>query len=343
MKHLMKPSIIMAFAALFLFIAGCKKDNVVIDPGPEKQQSSFRDFFSWRQSLPLPIQKFRLDVSRGGTIRGDRGYEFTIMPGTLVDAANNPIKGMVDIELLEVTNAYEMMASGAGTWAVNGILASIGMFSLTITQNGQDVFVNRNQPIQAMVTANPNAGIEGIWLFRGNADSIPTVLLEDMGVRWSLVNSNSGFQADTVRNVWDSVQRQLVKRRCIRFDLNFLRWCNLDKYINNVDGEQIVVEIPGIGDHVDTRVYMYLEQENLKGMVSMQQAGMGADRQRIFNSQNYRLPLGWQIRIIVVTRDKKGNLFYETRIITNASGAVHEFKDLKSISDEDLEAFFKGL
>jgi hypothetical protein len=88
---------------------------------------------------------------------------------------------------------------------------------------------------------------------------------------------------------------------------------------------------------------MYIEQENLKGLVPMFFNGRGANDQRVFSSNLYKLPLGWNIRIIVVTRDKDYNLFYETRIITNATGAVHEFKDLKSVSDIDLEKFFRGL
>jgi hypothetical protein len=340
-KNIKRP-LATAFAATILLIAGCKKDLVFITPGAEKQTSAYSSFSEWQKSRPLPTQFFTLDASKGGTICGDRGYTFTFRPGTLVDRSNKPIEGAVDIQLLEVTNAYEMMASGAGTWATNGILASVGMFSLNISQNGQEVFVNRSQPIQSMVTANPNASMAGIELFRGAIDTTLGILLEDLGVRWQ-VQASSGFNADTLRDVWDSIQKRYVKRRCIRFNLNFLKWCNLDKYINNADGQKIVVEIPGINGHTDTKVYMYFEEENLKGMVPMFDETKAAVHAKIYTSRHYNLPLDWKIRIIVVTRDKKGTLLYETRIITNTKGAVHEFKDLKSISDEDLEAFFRGL
>lgn len=340
MNNRLKSSLLLAISGTLLLLGSCKKDKTVIDPGSSKLKSAYTNFSQWRQSLAAPTQKFRLDMAKGGTIRGDRGYEFTIRPGTLVDGSNNAITGNVDIELIEVTNAYEMLATGAGTWAGDGILGSVGMFSLNISQNGQPVNVNRNQPIQAMVTANPNASMQDVRLFRGVVDDST---FNDFAVQWWRQNDSTRFNADSLRDVWDSIQKSFNRKRCIRFELNFLSWCNLDKYWNNPNGEAIVVHIPGTADHHDTKVYMYLEQENLKGLVPMLYNGLGINNQRIFNSNMYKLPLGWNIRIIVVTRDNDYNLFYETRMITNATGAVHEFKDLKSVSDLDLEKFFRGL
>jgi outer membrane protein assembly factor BamB len=336
MNNRLKSSLLLAISGTLLLLGSCKKDKTIVN----SVKSAFTNFSQWRQSLAVPAQKFRLDMSTGGTIRGDRGYEFTLRPGTLVDGSNNPITGNVDIELIEVTNAYEMMATGAGTLANDGILGSVGMFSLNISQNGQPVNVNRSQPIQAMVTANPNASMQDVRLFSGNVND---TTFDDPTVQWREQNDSIRFNADSLRDVWDSIQKSFIRKRCIRFELNFLSWCNLDKYWNNPNGEAIVVHIPGTADHLDTKVFMYIEQENLKGLVPMFFNGRGANDQRVFSSNLYKLPLGWNIRIIVVTRDKDYNLFYQTRIITNATGAVHEFKDLKSVSDFDLEAFFKGL
>jgi hypothetical protein len=339
MKNLLKTTLLLAIGSALLLMGSCKKDKTIISAGPEKIKSTFSNFSNWRGSLAVPTQKFRLDATKGGLIRGDRGYEFTIRPGTLLDWNNNPVTGLVDVELTEVTNAFEMMATGAGTWAEDGILGSVGMFNLTITQGGNPVLVNPNQPIQAMVTANPDASMQGVRLFRGlERDSA----FNDFIVRWRQENDTTRFNADSLREVYDSIQRSFVRKRCIRFDLSFLNWCNLDKFWNG-PGEMVRVEIPNILENIDTRVYVYIERDNLKGLIPLYQDGQGTNKQLIFNSRGYTLPVGWKIRIIVATRDKDYNLFYETRLITITAGGVHELKDLKPISDLDLETFFKGL
>jgi hypothetical protein len=322
-----------------LLLPSCKKDK---DQTPDKQKSSYRSFAEWRQSLSVPKQTFTLNASTGGNIRGDRGYDFTIAPGTLIDGFNNPVTGNVVVELTEVTNAYEMAGTGAGTLADDGILSSVGMFNLRITQGGNPVFVNPNQPIQAMVTTNENATMDGVSLFRGNntIDSSNN----DSRVVWTRdADSTIRFNADSIRNVWDSIQRTFIRKRCIRFELKFLSWCNLDRYINNPNGETIRIEIPGIADHVDTRVFIYLDQDNLKGLVNLFFDGQGSNNQNLYSSRFYKLPLGWKIRVIVATLDKDFNLTYETRLITNTTGAVHEFKDLKPVSDAELEMLFRSL
>ncbi len=335
----------MALVCLFIAFAGCKKDKVVINPTGETKKSSFSDFSRWRKSLTIPKQRFSLNASNGGTIRGDRGYEFSFRPGTLVDQNNNPITGFVNIELIEATNAYEMMATGAGTSAVDGILGSVGMFSLNITQDGRQVFVNQTQPIQAMVTANPDASMDGVSLFQGTPDTISISRGDgfDSEIEWSRRNDSTRFNADSIRNIWDSIQRSELRKRCIRFDLYFLSWCNLDKYWNNLSGAIVQVYVPDIEEHFDTKVIMYLEQENLKGLVSLYPDYNWPKNATQYSSSNYRLPIGWKIKLIVISRDKDYNLLYETRTITNAAGTVHTFKNLTPISDEDLEAYFKNL
>jgi hypothetical protein len=329
--NVIQTSGILLTIAAVSFMASCKKEiKPVAKATPVK--SSFYDFTHWKSALTDPIQNFQLDASKGGTIRGDRGYTFTIAPSSLKDRNGNTVSGTVKVELIEVTNVIEMMATGAQTEAVDGILGSAGMFKLEITQNWNRLQLNKSKPIQATVTANPDAQLDNIEVFQGRSESDNT----DTVIRWLRGNGPRPLFADSLEEFYDSLKMVWEKKRVIKFELTFLGWCNLDAYFNSPTGESIQVKVSGVEDHIDTRVIMHLIQNNLKGLIDLNPI-KNVNNPIDYTSKPYNLPLGWEIRIIVVTRDKDYNLSYETRTITNTQGIVHEFKNLKPISDKDLE------
>lgn len=338
-NHLFPRISIVLTICFATILPGCKKnhDHPLADNQPAIK-SNFNSFTRWKSALPIQTQSFKLDASKGGTIRGDRGYTFTIAPSSLKDWDGNNVSGIVNVELIEVTTATEMLATGAQTEAVDGILGSAGMFNLRITQNWNPLQLDKSKPIQAMVTADPNAQLDNIEVFQGQSQSN----LGDTIIRWLSSNGPRPVFSDSLEEFYDSLELIWKEKRAIKFELTFLGWCNLDAYLNSPTGENIQVKVPGVENHIDTRVIMYLKQSNLKGLVDLKPIDNGKNPTD-YQTKPYNLPLGWEIRIIVVSRDKDNNLTYETRTITNNQGIVHEFKNLKPISDKDLEDFFKSL
>lgn len=335
---LFKPALVILAIAL-LGIQACKKDQINITNQSSEPVSGFNSLKDWSKSMAPAIQKFTVNLTTGGTITGDKGYKFYFAPGSLTDNIGNPITGNVEVKLQEITSAAEMLATGARTEAEDGILASAGMFNLELSKSGQPVFVNQNKPIRAQVMANPNVVMDNVEVLRG---VVQKDTIRDTSVRWRRDSSNfkSKMNWDSIRQVYDSMRKIFESRRCITFDLYFGRWCNLDRYYNNPTGEKVRIKADSTKNNLDTRVFMYLNQNNLKGFYELFKDPSDPEE---FNSATYKLPIGWQITIIVVTRDNKKVVKYESRIITNTAGTIHKFSSLKAISDADLEAFFKTL
>lgn len=327
---LVKSFTIMILTVLCFF--ACKKDHL-------SQKSAYASFSKWSKTMAPPKQKFTVNLTTGGTIVGDHGYQFYFAPGSLMDQSFQPITGNVEVTLTEVTSVTEMIGSGAGTKAYDGILGSAGMFNLTLKKGGQDVYINPNKPVKAQVMADPNADMSGVTIFKGY--QVPDTF-SDTSVYWYPKKDSVKTQInwDSFKRVYDSIAKVYKEKRCLKFDLNFSGWCNLDAYYNSPSGAEIVVKAEGTASNFETRVFMYLNQNNLKGFYELYPDNSQKEQ---YSSQNYNLPIGWTMKIIVVTRTESKELKYEARTITNASSTVHTFNSLKTVSDDDLETFFKSL
>lgn len=330
---------VVAVAALCIGIVACKKDkNVVINDGGNKIISKYASFSKFTKTMGPAAQKFKLNLTTGGTIVGDHGYRFYFAPGSLINQSGMTVTGLVDIVLTEVTNVAEMLGSGARTEAFNGILGSAGMFNLQLSQGGAELYINPAKPVKAEVMADPNVNMDGVKLFEGVET---TDTLKDTTVKWRGLDSvNVKINYDSLKQVWDSIQKAYLQKRCIKFDLYFASWCNLDAYYNSPSGQSIDIVASGTSGSTETRVFLSIKERSLKAFYEVRNWG-STDPEK-YSCSPYNLPIGWKIRIIVVTRTSAGEVKYAYKDIVNATGAVHTFSSYTTISDADLEAFFKA-
>lgn len=315
----------------------CRKHKFSNSSSEMTSVSKFSTFASFRNSLNKNVQKFTINASAGGKIIGDKGYRFYFKPGTLVNFSGNPVSGNVNISLIEVTNAYSMIATGAGTRARDGILGSAGMFKLDATQNGQPLYINPNNPVVAQIMVDPNVNMDNVDLFAGS--EFKDTSTNDTAVNWSRDSINWKYNQDSLMQVWDSLNKIYMQKRCITFDLYFTSWCNLDMYYNDPNGAFVDVEVPEAKDNLDTRVIFYINENYTKGLYEP------FNRPTItnWNCSPYNLPIGWKIKIIVVTRDSKKQVKYQVKDIINTANTKHTMNNFIGVTDEELEKFFKNL
>ncbi len=333
-------SFLIVFLTFCCFFYACKKDRttvyvnntpVVIPVIPTVSQ--FVTLSSFYKTMRPSVQSFGVDMATGGTVRGDRGYTLQFTPNAFMDMSGKPVTGTVKIELTEVTNYAEMVGTGALTEANNGVLASAGMFNVRATKNGQEVYLTTS--IKASIPVNKDADISNIKLFNGN----PTVTnTKDTSVKWFTDSIPFKFNADSMKQVYDSLKKIWEEKRIIKFDLNFCGWCNLDAYYNSSTGNKIKCKFTGISNILNAEVFMKLNQGNLKGLYRLTYD----QTQDEFTSTYYNLPPDWNIHLIVLVKDKDKKVYVEDRTFVN-SGTLQTFSNLKEISDADLETFFKGL
>jgi hypothetical protein len=332
--------LILLMSVTVLLFQACKKDRttvyvttpsnpitpVVIPP------SSFTTLKAFMNTLRPQIQAFSFDNSVGGTVRGDKGMTFTFAASSFRNASNVPVVGVVKINLIEVNRYTEMLGTGAFTEATNGLLSSAAMFNITATQNGQTVYLVK--PFQASIPVNLDADLTNIKKFTG---VINISANNDTIVKWAS-DTSFFFNIDSTSSVYDSLKKVYEDKRIIKFTIKTLGWCNLDAYINNATGNQVVASFTGINNILNAQVYMKIDNDGLKGLIPLYYDATKDE----FNSSYYKLPPTWTIHLITLVKDKDKRVYIEDKKVVNA-GVTTNFSKLKEISDADLETFFNSL
>lgn len=124
-----KTLLALSFLALVVFNS-CEHDTEDLSV----DYPNLRAFFAGNC---LPVQYHSLDASVGGTIIGNNGVEIAIPANILVDTNNQPIAGIVDIELVEALNFDDIVFSRRSNFINQRPVKTNGQFMLTIKKNGQ--------------------------------------------------------------------------------------------------------------------------------------------------------------------------------------------------------------
>ena len=91
-------------------------------------------------------QYFQVDPTRENLVIGKRGTRLHVPPYALVDATGQYVKGLVELELVELLRASEMILANQPSTSEDRLLELGGQFSLFAKQRGK--LLSLNQPIQ---------------------------------------------------------------------------------------------------------------------------------------------------------------------------------------------------
>lgn len=264
------------------------------------------------------IQRFTKDASSSIAINSSNGYNYNFAPGSLF-INGSLVVGNVDIEIVEVVNKSEMIFSGVTTLAGDRLLASGGMFDISISQGGQPVTLNGSYSMSVPYESRDFA----MQIFEGeevtNSD-------QSTGVNW--VTADSSWVSRDSSNNLDSGRYYL--------NLNFLSWCNLDKFYNATDGGQVRLKLPSECTSSNTTVYMIFEENSVVNLFA------DATLEE-FNSGSYILPLGWDIKLLAVCVDDNKELKYALVDSEITDPHLETVTTMTKITEADLEALIKAL
>lgn len=318
MKLKIKHLIVLCVASLSLLISSCShqagEDDPTLNLGTSKYASA-QEFLA--DNAPQP-EVLSLDADKGGSMITKNGISFSFAPNSFVQNAT-PITGMVDVEILEVLNPADMMYTGATTTTANLTLESGGMFHIGVKQNGKPVNLAPGKRYQVTIPA-PNGLDFEMQVFQGwNAGGEGSDVIQ-----W-------GATQDSTNTGWrtDSTQRSYV------LDLDFLNWCNLDKYRNDPNQTKVSVKLPTGFTNKNTSVFMVFK----KNMVTPL---FGDQAKEEFNTGGYTAPMGIDVTFVVISvKDKK--TYYalvDTKLVKDH---VEIIDPLTEISEDDLKKILQGL
>lgn len=308
---------ILAVSAIILFFSQCN-DKEATGPKISEFETEFTSGQAFLKSKAPEVQKFTQDASQYFFITSKNGFIYSFYPGTLTQNGA-PVSGDVDVEIIEYTSKSDMIFSGITTLAGDRLLESGGMFNIDITANNQSVDLNGTYQVSI-----PTAQLDfGMQIFEGQEVNNPDGTI---GVNW--VTADSSWISGDSSNSQDSGRYYL--------NLNFLSWCNLDKYYNATDGGQVRLKLPEECTSQNTTVYMLFEENSVVHLFA------DATLEE-FNSGNYILPTGWNIKLLTVCVDENKELKYALIDSEITDPHLETVTSMTKITEEDLEALIKAL
>lgn len=230
----MKRNLFLPLAISLVLISSCKKETDPVPQGPIVYLDDIQSFYGEHGA---PVQSFQVSAANGGTIIGAQGGYVQFDPGSFVTMNNQPVTGMVKIDLREVYNRKDMVLSDIQTVSNNQILISGGMMEIRASQNGQPLRLNSSQYAKAGI---PNNGSGTMQLFYGD--------YSNNSINWTPV--------PTLGQVGDT-------GLFYSFWIDSLKWVNCDYFYNDPNPQtNVMAVLPAGYDIKNTSVFMSINGRN---------------------------------------------------------------------------------
>lgn len=265
--------------------------------------------------LAPQAQKFTENADHEIVINTSHGLTFRFPQGSFKDGAGNTITGNVDVSITEYMSNEDMLASGVTTTSGDKILQSGGMFKVDVTKNGSDV------QLASVYTVNiPSASQDpNMRIFKGQEIS----------------GANGERIVDWVEDDKSWISTDSFNREGYDLNLNFLSWCNLDKYYDADDGAQVRLKLPDGFTSRNTVAYMIFDENSVTYL-------FGDADNKEFNSGGYNLPIGWDIKLLAVA-EKNDELYYALVSSTITDPHLETVSSMTKVSEDDLQDILDSL
>lgn len=284
-----------------LLFQACNKDDKNLGPG-DSNDSPLKAMYDGLKSTP---QAFTVTAGTNQTITGAQGTVIHFHPGSFRDASGNTLSsGSVSIELTEMYKPGDMIANRVTTTTVaQKSLISGGSILLKASLNGQEVFTNG----YSLAFRQPQESGQAMALFRG----IPTTDATGTSIKWS---------DDTTNTVMRTVKSDSTDEHYYLFDTcTSFNWINCDYFYTAPDPKTDVrVVLPDASyDQANTNVFVVFPAIN---SVTMMYAFNSGTRAFSFGYPSYHLPVGTEVKIVVMGAKDNGYFMEVLPAVTITSG-----------------------
>lgn len=141
-----------------MILISCQKEDPVItyqNPivTPTPTLNTINAFFG--TNLESEKQTISIDLSTQTSLTGTNGTILYFSSNTFEDMNGNTVSGVIEIEMIETQSNKDMLWLNRPTTTTNGqLLVSGGIVYVNVTQNGNQLSINDNAPIQASIPSD---------------------------------------------------------------------------------------------------------------------------------------------------------------------------------------------
>jgi hypothetical protein len=336
--------ILVAVAMSALMIASCNKEEVTagetvnnnpqtrhaldhkdlgayLDMTKDQKDPKVADYYA--EIMATYVQDFRVAAERELLIVTKSGTTLTMPANNLVDARGRIVRGIVDVEFIEVFERGDMVVLDKGTSGFNSAtgavdaLTSGGEFYVSISQGGVELTL-----IAPLVVTVPS-----------------TVLDDDMGKFVEMDGTGDDLLWEERLDEDVEVKREGEGGGSYSFNIlpGEWGWTNIDKFYNDpCPKTPIYVEVPAGHDNTNTEVYLSYDGD--PGRLANFDMWDGTR----FTEHYGQICIGIPVHFIAVT-NVGGGLEYDIHPATITSGHVEVFTSFTPISETALVALINGL
>lgn len=287
----------------------CKKEDPYVNVVEEA------DVLNTVKALAPEAQIFTDAADQDLVYTTDEGLTFTFPQGCFKDGSGNIFTGNVTVRITEYMSNSDMVLSGITTTSGVSLLQSGGMFKVEASANGQE--------------------LELASTYRVN---IPSSFQDpDMRIFQGVESAtrDGNILVDWIETDSSWISLDSFNREGYELNLNFLSWCNLDKYYQANDGAQVRLKLPSEFTSRNTIAYMVFDESSVTYL-------FGDADNKEFNSADYNLPLGWDIKLLAIG-EKDDELYYAIVNSTITSDHLETVSSMTKVSKEDLQDILDDL
>ncbi|MBC6699162.1 hypothetical protein [Hymenobacter sp. BT190] len=216
---------LLGLTAMVLLLGNCKKDADLVQipdcdlsvPAPPIQRKLAR--------YALPEQQFYIRPGLDTTVRTASSYRIRI-PANLRRVYGQPMSGsLVQVRVREITKRSEMIFSHAPTISDGQLLESAGMFSIRLSQDGQQVVLAPNASLNVTTVLPPAlSSTAGMGLFSALSSPADSALigswlpLQPGSITpFPATGTPTGFQVSLSAGLYNANASRLSWINCDRF------------------------------------------------------------------------------------------------------------------------------
>ena len=288
-----------------IILVACKKEEpeIIVLPPIDNltPTSNIGGFFD--NNLESEKQTFTINPSSDYMVTGVNGTTLFFNANTFEDMNGNTVSGPVEIEMIETQSNKDMLLWNRPTTTTDGqLLVSGGIVYINVSQEGNQISINDNSPIQASI---PSDNFIAMDFFVGGEDN-------DGRFGWELDIADTVItNTDTTTN-WNPNGGGMFT---FDFEIDSIGWINCDYFYGTGDPlTGVQVELTDSFDGSNSAVFIYYS--NLNSVASL----YDSDEDGVFDlGWSYATPVGQNISFIVIS-EINGSFYYAILNATIVNG-----------------------
>ncbi|WMJ74006.1 hypothetical protein RCC89_12650 [Cytophagaceae bacterium ABcell3] len=200
-------------------------------------------------------QILKTTASKPSEVVGREGTVIKINPSDLTTKSGNPLGKVIEVELKELTNQFDLLQSNTPTVSNGDLLVSGGAYYINLTSNGEPLKLKENKKLKVQF---PIKSDEEMQLFYGTRDSLEQLNWEEANESLKFPQEteavaadedvtedfliNGGLTYDTATEKAKENHRRLSKKLYEETGISKLGWINVDRFLKMKNRTNLTVQ-----------------------------------------------------------------------------------------------------